>query len=699
MPLTSLLSSHRTSVYALFSTFLVSGVVLNAFLIHSNFYSVAVYLSKSSGSVLALANFGFLVTLAVGKVLQQIFFGPLRQNELEHLYDRAWFFITESLLAFTIFRDQFNAVFGIMFVGLLFLKCFHWVAADRIETMDQVPYPGPGLLFHIRTVALLITLWLADTLVLLFCIEHVASAPELDWVILFVCEYCILLACQANAFLKYCINLYDLRRAHALGGENAPLWEDKSMCMFYVELITDFIKLLTYLIFFGVVMSNYGLPLNVVRDVYVTAKSFISRVKDLIQYRNATRNMDQRYPNATQEELDAMSDRTCIICREEMTLQAPAEQQATDGSTATAPAPTTAQPGGPNDTPKKLPCGHVFHFHCLRSWLERQQSCPTCRRSVLETPAPPTPAAPAQPNVPQVPGNPNVAANANALLNRFGIRPGAPIRNIPAPQAAAGTGTQEGSGTPSAQNVPPAPAPRVFEGFNVNGVWQPWNVERPGQAQPPAADADPQAPSTQPSSTTSTSSANADPTPTPTSTTEPTSLDARQAAAAAALRRFGSSSGTSSPAPPTPTSTTAPTPTTSQPTTSAASKPSLPTLIPLFDPSAITPAVTQRQPFGFSSPFSGFPFTNSNASTSFIPPQTNATPASSSALPPELTDDQLARLDKLTREGIDERLRILEGVQQSIWRSVEDLTKLRSVLPPVDSSSLSDNQKGKSKES
>ena len=39
------------------------------------------------------------------------------------------------------------------------------------------------------------------------------------------------------------------------------------------------------------------------------------------------------------------------------------------------PAPPPAD--GPNMTPKKLPCGHIFHFQCLRSWLERQQSCPT----------------------------------------------------------------------------------------------------------------------------------------------------------------------------------------------------------------------------------------------------------------------------------------------------------------------------------
>ena len=38
--------------------------------------------------------------------------------------------------------------------------------------------------------------------------------------------------------------------------------------------------------------------------------------------------------------------------------------------------------------PKKLPCGHVLHFSCLRSWLERQQNCPTCRQPVLVNTSP-----------------------------------------------------------------------------------------------------------------------------------------------------------------------------------------------------------------------------------------------------------------------------------------------------------------------
>lgn len=149
------------------------------------------------------------------------------------------------------------------------------------------------------------------------------------------------------------------------------------VCIFVAEmgfganLGQDFLKLSIYLAFFSFVMTYYGLPLNVIRDVYITARSFISRVRDLIRYRSATRNMDKRYPDATKEELEAMSDRTCIICREEMTLSA-----VVDGQLPAEPAATRHQ-DGPNETPKKLPCGHIFHFHCLRSWLERQQSCPT----------------------------------------------------------------------------------------------------------------------------------------------------------------------------------------------------------------------------------------------------------------------------------------------------------------------------------
>lgn len=67
-----------------------------------------------------------------------------------------------------------------------------------------------------------------------------------------------------------------------------------------------------------------------------------------------------------------------------------------------------------------------------------------------------------------------------------------------------------------------------------------------------------------------------------------------------------------------------------------------------------------------------------------LPPrygQSNAQSSLPSRLPPALTDEQLATLDVLTRESIDERLRILEGVSGAVYRCIDDLMRLRSSLP------------------
>ena len=249
------------------------------------------------------------------------------------------------------------------------------------------------------------------------------------------------------------------------------------------------------------------------------------------------------------------------------------------------------------------------------------------------------------------------------------------------------------------------------------------------------------------------------PTPTPTTAssstpdsarTEPTtsesSMDPRRAAAQAALRRLNPSTSTpiptsvaspnSQPTPVAPPANAAPTPSSSvevstpaapapvnpalrpehtasgpsaselgsgeQPSTSAerASQPTLPTLIPLYDPSMMQPtrvpgSDTFYAPFDY--PYRGQsawpsahasthqPATPRQSSQHQIPRAARTGPGRSrtplTQLPPSLTDEQLARLDRLTREAIDERLRVLEGVSGAIYRCMEELTRVRSVLP------------------
>lgn len=67
-----------------------------------------------------------------------------------------------------------------------------------------------------------------------------------------------------------------------------------------------------------------------------------------------------------------------------------------------------------NQQIKKLPCDHIFHKSCLRSWFQRQQTCPTCRTSILRlnpTPAPAAAAAAAN-------AQPNAAGAAAAPPNQ-----------------------------------------------------------------------------------------------------------------------------------------------------------------------------------------------------------------------------------------------------------------------------------------
>ena len=51
--------------------------------------------------------------------------------------ERSWYAVTETCLAFTVFRDDFSPKFVSLFTLLLFLKGFHWLAEDRIDYVSQ----------------------------------------------------------------------------------------------------------------------------------------------------------------------------------------------------------------------------------------------------------------------------------------------------------------------------------------------------------------------------------------------------------------------------------------------------------------------------------------------------------------------------------------------------------------------------------
>ncbi|CAN0414380.1 unnamed protein product [Discosporangium mesarthrocarpum] len=91
------------------------------------------------------------------------------------------------------------------------------------------------------------------------------------------------------------------------------------------------LRFLFYLVFFGIIFTYYGIPLHIVRDLWVSYNNLRRRLQTYNRYRELTANMDERFPPATDQELEEC-ERTCIICRDAMS----------EG--------------------KKIPCGHIFHF-------------------------------------------------------------------------------------------------------------------------------------------------------------------------------------------------------------------------------------------------------------------------------------------------------------------------------------------------
>ncbi|KAL8792929.1 MAG: hypothetical protein Q9195_004426 [Heterodermia aff. obscurata] len=388
-----------------------------------------------------LTNLALLGVGAFMLGLQRLFFGTLRPIEVEQLYEKAWFAITETCLAMTIFREEVGAYFLVMFVCLLIGKVWGWIGEGRVEILEQQPPANPRL-FHIRLSMSLLISTLFDLYMLLYSVQTVLQQARPNMMVVFAFEFAVLHVTSISTAARYTISLYEasvvknqtkarrdqIRQERAQARRDAaaaheehtapssteapaeddvdnlevdvPGWEEKGRWVFYLDLATDFFKLVLYLTFFFVLCMFYGMPIHIIRDVALTIRSFYKRINDFVKYRQATRDMNDRYQDATPEEV-ARED-VCIICREEMRAWAQPAPAQNPTNANPPPAPTTTALDE-RTRPKKLPCGHILHFACLRSWLERQQICPTCRRPVL---APDNPASATGPNAP----NPNAGA-------------------------------------------------------------------------------------------------------------------------------------------------------------------------------------------------------------------------------------------------------------------------------------------------
>ena len=264
------------------------------------------------------------------------------------MMDKARYAVVETCLTLIIFREEISVKTVALFTALLFTKIFHWLASSRLEYIEQSQITGTFA--YTRLAVLLFLLLLVDTLFLSGTVDNSFNAsgefvPSV--LIYFGFESSILITAAFSTSMKFGLHLIELG--------SSGQWHNKSIYKFYLELFINATRSVLYIIFFVIIFVYYGLPMHLIRDLWLSLKNLVKEWHQFRRYRKLCANMHQRFPDATQEQLEEHPD--CIICREQMVH---------------------------GEHAKVLPCGHIFHFYCLRSWLERQQTCPYCRANIPE---------------------------------------------------------------------------------------------------------------------------------------------------------------------------------------------------------------------------------------------------------------------------------------------------------------------------
>ncbi|XP_040591308.1 E3 ubiquitin-protein ligase AMFR isoform X2 [Mesocricetus auratus] len=310
---------------------------------------VAQYLLSDSLFVWVLVNTACCVLMLVAKLIQCIVFGPLRVSERQHLKDKFWNFIFyKFIFIFGVLNVQTVeevVMWCLWFAGLVFLHLMVQLCKDRFEYLSFSP--TTPMSSHGRVLSLLIAMLLSCCgLAVVCCVTGYTHG--IHTLAFMAAESLLVTVRTAHVILRYVIHLWDLN--------HEGTWEGKGTYVYYTDFVMELTLLsldlmhhIHMLLFGNIWLSMASLVIFMqLRYLFHEVQRRIRRHKN---YLRVVGNMEARFAVATPEEL-AVNNDDCAICWDSM------------------------------QAARKLPCGHLFHNSCLRSWLEQDTSCPTCRMSL-----------------------------------------------------------------------------------------------------------------------------------------------------------------------------------------------------------------------------------------------------------------------------------------------------------------------------
>ncbi|CAD7928517.1 unnamed protein product [Amoebophrya sp. A25] len=320
---------------------------LHAWGVHEQFYPAVIHLASDKVSLAVLYNFVFSCFLMFGYATLKFFVGRLRDLEVEQLIDSGRGFVADTILFLVFYSPTIDqkevATLALMqfIVGIIFLKMFHLISQIRVGHMFEIGAPKRSV--KIKLAVMMGMLLLTDLVILdRFYGAAGKHSTFYTWILF---EACSMAAMLSVTGLKYVLHLIDTSLEHG--------WPGKAAYIFYLELLGDVVSMVIFLCFMSIffIQNPSRLPIYMMADIIQVARQLTTRLRNFRKYRLIMADFETKFREASKKELEAAE--TCIICRDDLD----------EGSVI-------------------LPCNHIFHVDCLKSWLVMQQVCPTCRSEI-----------------------------------------------------------------------------------------------------------------------------------------------------------------------------------------------------------------------------------------------------------------------------------------------------------------------------
>ncbi|KAL1503646.1 hypothetical protein AB1Y20_012120 [Prymnesium parvum] len=291
-----------------------------------------------------------VVNLVVGllisftRLVQWLVFGRLRMVELTRLWERLINYTMGQLvvLGAVVEPDLAELLVWLAFAALVgFFGLYSGLCRDRLDYLSQVP-DVPSRWVYVRVLSFLCA-------ILATCVLIVVGGVMLMWeaglstlsLLMFQC--CLIIADSTHTLMQFYLQRRERRQGSSDLLYYASLIPEVGMqcCRLCHHLHVWYVHGLAFSVIDILLLANTKAAFETLRQLLVTHLNFL----------RADANLQHHFRSATRAELDELQD-CCAICRD------------------------------PMESAKVLPCGHFFHYRCLRSWLEQSHSCPICRASL-----------------------------------------------------------------------------------------------------------------------------------------------------------------------------------------------------------------------------------------------------------------------------------------------------------------------------